>query len=159
MSARTVFRTSFGFPAILVMLALTAPAPVAAQFTGCPWCTTPSTCGLVQENTNYDGCLVTQGLGCQPILGECSVIDPGSGDFADAGGLFDQHNIKYLGTNVVSILGIDLEAHQVEENLWVKWGCNGGVIAAFSRSEGGVWREVDSTLPRARYSLDLTLIS
>src|SRR5690606_28656708 len=47
-------------------------AGIRIQSTGCPWCTTPTTCGEVQENANIGGCY-NIGNGCQTIPGKCTI--------------------------------------------------------------------------------------
>jgi hypothetical protein len=56
----------------------------------------------------------------------------------------------------VSVLGVAIEAHQVDKNLWITWGCTGSVIGAFSEGVEGEWLELDSGEYSSRYSLDLS---
>lgn len=49
-----------------------APGNAQGQSDGCPWCTTPTTCAEVAENTDIGGCY-NIGAGCEEIAGSCTI--------------------------------------------------------------------------------------
>ncbi len=145
------------FPSILGGLLIAAaflasPMTASAQSHGCPWCTTPTTCGEVDENTNIGGCY-NIGAGCQEIQGSCTIQQTLAPDFREEA--LEGQGLDYLGEAEVDIYGLKFEAIQIAENLYARWKCDGRLEAAFSLAPDGTWVELD--LLRFGTTYDLTV--
>lgn len=138
------------FAVVLSLILLAVPNSVAAQSTGCPWCTTPTTCGEVQENANIGGCY-NIGNGCQTIPGKCTINETFAA--ADIAEILHLERFEGLGGQTIDVLGMPVLAFQVEEDLYIQWKCDGSVAAAFAFNGSELITELDPALLQQRYSL------
>ena len=93
--------------AVLLAVMVPTPTTVAAQAGGCPWCVTPTTCSLVDEDTPLEGCAVAQGHGCMPIPGEGCEIDMAMADHAALSDLLGEYGITFNGVRTASVLELE----------------------------------------------------
>lgn len=141
---------------LLVAAGASTPESASAQSRGCPWCTTPTTCAEVLENTNIGGCY-NIGNGCEEISGSCT-IQPERMLAADRQKLFEASGVRYLGTATVSLLGADIEASAVDDGLYAQWSCNGVLTALFTKTDSGEWEELDPAPYRKRLNLKVAVV-
>lgn len=117
---------------------------VVAQSSGCPWCTTPTTCAEVPENTSIGGCY-NFGYGCRTVSGVCTIEET----FAAVGRkqLLADNGLEFHGVQLINVLGVDIEATGVGGGLFARWGCGGAVVAVFMRdAHSAEWIELDPRL-------------
>jgi hypothetical protein len=150
MSIREVISAAMALAALPLLLV----SPVSAQLNGgggegegCPWCTTPTTCAGVEEDTPYDLCVYTQAQGCSYPNSErsCTYGGSGSGGGGNGGGNGGGGELAVL----VAAAGI--ENHQIRQVVTERWGKQHLVevdkdLYAFWSCDGqllGLVREID----------------
>lgn len=106
---------------LALALLLTAPLGAAAQW-GCPWCTTPTTCSLVDEDSPLDECWYVQGVGCVPFYGECE-FEPMQ-DEEDLAALAAAGLDGARTLSVETIVGVRT-LYEVRSGTFVTWSCSG----------------------------------
>lgn len=141
--------------AALLCLMTLSPTSLEAQGDGCPWCTTPTTCALVEEDTDLEGCVVNQENGCMRVSGECTV-EVSMADPAALSDILGKHGITLRGVQTASVLGLPIRLAEVDHGLHLRWDCRGQVSAAFTRDPSGQWIEVDPRLYAREFSLRAT---
>lgn len=146
-TARTI---CFALTAAVITL-LAAPEIASAQ--GCPWCTTPTKCEGIEENSPLERCYVQQGVGCVEVEGESECIyqvwlAPSTRDTFLA-----SHGIEYHGTRTVEVAGIQLEAFVVDDSLVAIWGCDGEVSLLWRQQADGKLQDARFPDIRSRYTL------
>lgn len=120
----TLTRMMFAPLALLGFVAIGGlPSQAAAQADGCPWCTTPTTCSLVEESTNLNSCTVSQGQGCVPQYGECE-FNPSEEE--------EQQQLLALGLNPDRTLSVDVltgpvKLTEVSPGRFAGWSCQGAL--------------------------------
>lgn len=144
-------RISLAVSLVFSLILLATPSSAAAQSTGCPWCSTPTTCSEVDENASIGGCF-NIGNGCQTIPGSCTINETfAAGDIAE---LLRLERFEGLGWQAVDVLGMVVNAFRVSEELYVQWGCDGSVLAAFTSDGSEPLIELDPAPLQQRYSLN-----
>lgn len=119
----------------LLALALLLAVPLgAAGQEGCPWCTTPITCGSVEEDTDIASCRVIQFAGCLPQpLGSC--------EFNPQEEEEDLELLLALGFTRDDLVRVETLVGwrsfvEVGEGVAVAWACNGALDAAVRLRDG-----------------------
>lgn len=133
-------------------LALSAllPLGLTAQSTGCPWCTSPTTCGEVQENGSIGGCY-NIGDGCRTIQGSCKIND--SFAAAERVKLLDDNGLEYRGAEVAEIWGVKMELTEINDGFFAEWACDGRLTALFKKDRDDKWLELDPMRYATRFAL------
>lgn len=134
-------------------LALSALVPIAlsAQSTGCPWCTSPTTCSEVEENSDVGGCY-NIGDGCKTISGSCKIEETFASAEARAT-LLEENGLEYRGTEVAEIWGTKIELMEIDGGFFAEWACDGRLSALFKKDRNGKWVELDPMRYAARFAL------
>ena len=128
-----------------------APAAAFAQSDGCPWCTTPTTCAEVDENTNIGGCF-NFGTGCQTIAGSCTIrIEKVS--VLERATLLRRTGIQYSGTVEAQIWGERRELAHINGDYYAEWRCTGQLATLFMKDPAGQWVELNPAFFANRLSL------
>jgi hypothetical protein len=137
----------------LVVLPLVPAASVSAQLNGgggvengCPWCTTPTTCAGVGEDTPYSGCGYSASQGCfYPQETQPCTYEGGGGNGGGNGGGgelallvtaagIENHQIKHVATERWGSQYLV----EVDRDLYAFWSCDGQLL--------GLVREIDDEL-------------
>ena len=151
------YARSFILAAFAVLLALAAApqsaaaAPSTAAFR-CPWCTTPTTCGVVDENTPISGCYINSSDVCRTLSGECidsfALNAPGGREAT-----LRKNNIEYHGVVKTEIWGIKMTLTAINDGLYAEWDCSGQISNLFTRRADGGWTAVDAASHHGRFTL------
>lgn len=139
-------RTSFLLIMVLAVAAIAlTPTAMLAQSDGCPWCTTPTTCSEVEENTTVGGCY-NIGAGCRTIAGSCTLEEQRLHE------LLVLNRIKNRGTEHVEIWGTKFNLRALPNGLYAEWACDGRIASLFRMADDKSWVEVDPAPYQSRYS-------
>lgn len=134
------------------VLALSAfmPLDLAAQGSGCPWCTTPTTCATLEESTPIAGCY-NIGDGCQTISGTCNIT--ASYAAAERATLLRDNGLEYRGETVAEIWGVKMKLIETNDGYFAEWACDGRLTAIFKKDRDGKFVELDVMRYTARFAL------
>jgi hypothetical protein len=150
-----VLRSWLAATAMFLIAALASPAVTVAQVPGgCPWCTTPTTCGSVGEPTPYDFCAYSQATGCvtpEPSETGCT-----------------PENLVAEKSDALRLLGVTWNQGEwistedpgrqrfiaVDDQHLLLWSCRGEVIAALRRLSDGSTLRINAAPFSARYTLN-----
>lgn len=129
-----------------------------AQAGGCPWCTSPTVCELIDEDTFVIECEVASS---GPHAGECVNTQAGDCEWQVLlapplrEAFLASQGIEYGGEATIDVHGITIAGILIEDGLLAKWGCNGKPAFLFRNDGSGVWREVDLANSPNRYSFEV----
>lgn len=150
-------RTAILLRLTLVVAVLTlAPMSTSAQSDGCPWCTTPTTCSEVAEDTPSGGCY-NIGAGCQTIGGSCEINETFTATQRKV--LLQDNGIEYHGTELAELWGTTVELTAIDDGLYAGWACNGQLSTLFKKDGDDRWVELDPALYGRRFALTKGLAS
>lgn len=139
------------------MMLLFAATPQASFAQGCPWCTSPTTCRAIEEDTDLNKCWIEgsgggQGI-CQFEEGDCTYQVLLDSPLRKR--LLAENGIVYKGTETVEVSGIQVEGILIDEGYWAIWGCSGELQVLMRRNGEEEWQILSPAAYPRRYSLRL----